>query len=65
MMTLTTHARAEWSRAAKAMYARGANDLGHLLSVCAAKGAVPAYQYDRGAEVYRDWLVFDEPKASR
>ncbi len=62
--TITTlHERAEFRRAAQAMYARGQNDHGHLLSAVGAKGWVPTAQYDLAAEVYRAWLVFDEPKA--
>ena len=63
-MTLTLAEKTEWSRAAKALYARGANAEGHLLSACAAKGEVPIAQFDRASEVYRLWLCFDEPKQS-
>lgn len=61
-MTLTAHEAGEFSRAAKAMYSRGANELGHLLSAVAAKKTVPLSQYDRAAGAYRAWLVFDEPR---
>jgi hypothetical protein len=61
-MTLTDHDKAEYARCAQAMYARGQNANGHLLSAVAAKGVVPIQQFDRAASVYRAWLVFDEPK---
>jgi len=61
-MVLNDHERQEWSRCAKAMYSRGQNALGHLLSACAAKGIMPIEQFNRAASVYRAWLVFDEPK---
>lgn len=64
-VTLTDHHVAEFARAAQAMYARGENALGHLLSAVSAKRTVPAEQYDRAAEAYRAWLVFDEPKAKK
>ncbi len=61
-VTLNDHEVNEFSRAAAAMYKRGQNDLGHLLSATAAVRTVPADQYDRAAAAYRAWLVFDEPK---
>ena len=62
MMPLTDHEMTELSRCAKAMYARGCNAEGHLLSAVAAKKVAPLLQFDRAKEVYRAWLVFDEPK---
>jgi hypothetical protein len=44
------------------MYARGRNDLGHLLSGVAASSVVSPDRYDAAAAAYRAWLVFDEPK---
>lgn len=61
-VTLNAHEVAEFARAAKAMYARGESALGHLLSAAAAKRVMPIEQYDRAANAYRKWLVFDEPK---
>lgn len=63
-ITLNAHEVKEFARAASAMYQRGRNDLGHLLSAVAAKRIVPIAQYDRAAEAYRAWLAFDEPKAN-
>lgn len=60
-MLLTNTERAEWPKAAKALYARGANAQGHLLSACVAKAEVPLEQYDRAAAAYRLWLCYDEP----
>ncbi len=62
-MTVTAFRRDEWSRAAKAMYARGRNDLGHMLSVAAALPELDIRRYDEVNDVYRRWLVFDLPKA--
>ena len=64
-MTTTAHQRSEWSRAAQALYARGCNAEGHLLSACATKEVLPIAQFDRAGEAYRAWLVFDEPKPKR
>lgn len=58
----TEHERAEWSRAAHAMYARGRSDLGHVLSAAAAIKPLTLAQFDRAATAYRAWLVFDEPQ---
>ena len=63
-MTTTDHERAEFLRAAHAMYARGQTTLGHLLSTAGALRILPLAQYDSAAAVYQDWLVFDEPKVS-
>jgi hypothetical protein len=63
-ISLTDHLVAEWSRCAKAMYARGANAEGHALSVGAAKVVLPIGQYDRVSAIYRAWLCFDEPKVA-
>lgn len=52
-MTLTATEVLEFSRAATAMYARGENDLGHLLSAVAAAGTVAIAQYDRASSAYR------------
>jgi len=60
-ITLTAHERREFARCAQALYRRG-SPLGHTLSAVAAKGSAPIAQYDRAAEAYRAWLVFDEPK---
>lgn len=64
--TLTLHEFSEFTRAAIAMYARGCNPLGHLLSVVAAKrifrGPVEERQLDAARDIYRNWLMFDEPK---
>ena len=62
-MKLNEYERTEWVRADKALYARGANAQARLLSACVAKGDVPLAQFDRAGQVYRAWLVFDEPKA--
>jgi hypothetical protein len=62
-MAIDADIAAEWSRAAQAMYRRGRNDLGHILSVGAAIRVMSIGQYDRAAAAYREWLVFDEPKA--
>lgn len=59
-MTLTAHEKAEFSRCAQAMYQRGANAQGHLLSALAAKSEVPTQHYDLAAKVYRAWLTFNE-----
>ena len=64
-MTITQHEAAEFSRAAIALYARGQNELGHLLSATAAVRTVPLAQYDRATRAYRAWLTFDEPKGNR
>jgi hypothetical protein len=64
-MTITDHEAAEFARAAQAMYKRGQNDLGHLLSATSAVRHVPIVQYDRAASAYRAWLVFDEPKGAQ
>ena len=64
-VTPTAHERAEFRRAATAMYARGANARGHLLSVVAALKVVPLAQYDRAASAYREWLVFDTPRGDK
>ena len=58
----TAHERAEWSRCAQAMYARGRNDIGHLLSAAAAISPLSLDQFYRAATAYRAWLVFDDPK---
>lgn len=60
---LSVGQKLEWARCAKAMYARGRNDLGHLLSAAATFESLPIQRYDHVSEVYRAWLVFDEPKA--
>jgi hypothetical protein len=62
-MTLTTTEQLEWARCAQAMYRRGCNAEGHLMSGCSAKVSMDIEQFDRAAKVYRGWLVFDEPKA--
>ncbi len=56
--------RAEFARAAEAMYERGENRAAHLLSAVAAVGYCPITQFDRASEVYRAWLVFNEVKPS-
>ncbi len=62
MIALLPHEVAEWSRCAKALYARGMNDGAHIVSAAAALRVLPIAQYDRAASIYRAWLVFDEPK---
>ena len=67
-MRLTHHEVMEWGRAAQAMYARGQNDLGRVLSATAAIGEhvdIGLGEYDRAATIYRAWLVFDEPKGGK
>jgi len=61
-MTMTRAEQLEFSRAAQALYRRGANDLGHLLSGVAASAKVDSDRYDRAAAAYRAWLMFDEPR---
>lgn len=63
MMPVTEHNRDEWSRCAKAMYARGRNDLGHRMSVAATRRELPLPVFDCISILYRQWLVFDEPKS--
>lgn len=60
---VTEYERAEWSRCAKAMYARGQNGLGHMLSAAASKSVLPTYQFDMAANTYRAWLVFDKAQS--
>jgi hypothetical protein len=64
-MRITDHEAAEFARAAQAMYKRGQNHIGHLLSAVSAVREVPLHQYDRAAAAYRAWLVFDEPKGGQ
>ncbi len=64
MITLTTTEILEWARCAKAMYARGNNFLGHRMSSGAARKTMTAAEYDGYAHIYRQWLVFDQPKAA-
>jgi hypothetical protein len=64
-VTVTEHEATEFSKAATAMYARGENATGHLLSAVAAKRSTTIEQYDRAAKAYREWLVFNEPKPTR
>ena len=65
-VTMTRAEKLEFARAAQAMYFRGQNDLGHLLSgVASVRDGVQIRPdvYDEAAKAYRAWLVFDEPKA--
>lgn len=61
---VTAYEVAEWARCAQAMYARGRNDLGHMLSGRAARRYLTAAEFDEAATVYRDWLAFDQPKGA-
>jgi len=62
MMRLTELEKKEWPRCAQAMYLRGEPGIGHMLSAVVAIGECPIAQYDKAADAYRAWLVFDEPK---
>lgn len=63
MIELTTHEAAEFRRAAEALRQRGAVAEADLLAnVIGRLDPVEVAQFDRAAETYRAWLVFDEPK---
>ena len=62
-MTLTAHEVAEWNRAADALERRGAMLEASILRVYSRATYLFPRAYDEGAEVYRAWLVFDEPKS--
>ena len=62
-ITVLDWQRMEWARCAQAMYARGRNDLGHMLSAAATFHILPTQRYDAVSKVYRAWLCFDEPKS--
>ena len=56
-VTLTQHERNEWIRMAKAAYAKGHNDIGHVYSAAAAKASIPVAQFDSLQRDYRAWLI--------
>lgn len=62
MFNLNAHERTQWAKCAQALYARGCNAEGHLMSAAASKPSLTVEQFDRAAHVYRVWLCFDEPK---
>lgn len=62
LMKLTDHEIREWARCGQAMYDRGRNDLGHIMTARAAVHMMSVALYDEAAAIYRAWLVFDEPK---
>lgn len=61
-MTISAHHASEFARAAQAMYARGENALGHLLSATSACKTVPDTQFALAHSAYCAWLAFNDPK---
>ena len=62
-MILTKHEKEEWSRFAKAAYAKDRNDVGHCFSMGAAlreNDSVTSQWFDDRQEIYRAWLCFNE-----
>lgn len=59
-ITVTAHNKAEWARAAKDCYAKGASFYGHRFSAKAAlpEGAMlPLDVFDTLQRLYRIWLI--------
>jgi len=62
MITPTQHEKNEWSRFAKACYAKGLNLQGHIFSRYAAirnDQQIAVCVYDDIQNKYRAWLCFD------
>ena len=63
MITPTQHEKNEWSRFAKALYAKRLNMHGHIFSRFAALRTdqqIAVWMYDDLQKQYRAWLCFDE-----